>query len=115
MPFVYDETEIEWPDDDSEPPPPRPDQFVYLAPPQFGGAREPFRFSIMAPGAATGESDRRKKLAQQHLAIMVPALREIGGRGGLIAGTMVATTRDLLGWIASSHLRHIVQPDKIPT
>jgi hypothetical protein len=34
----------------------------------------------MAPGVATGESDRRKKLAQQHLAIMVPALREIGGR-----------------------------------
>jgi hypothetical protein len=80
MPFVYDETEIEWPDDDSEPPPPRSDQFVYLAPPQLGGAREPVRFSVVAPGAATGESDRWKKLAQQHLAIMVPALREIGGR-----------------------------------
>lgn len=79
MPFVYDETEIKWPDDGSEPPPPRPDQFVYLAPPEFGGAREPVRFSIVPPGAATDAGDRWKKLAQQNLAIMVSALREIGG------------------------------------
>jgi hypothetical protein len=81
MPFVYDETEMEWPDDDSEPPPPRPDQFVYLAPPQFGGAREPVQFSIMSPGVATDASEPQwKKLAQKSLAIMLSALREIGGR-----------------------------------
>jgi len=47
MPFVYDRTEIEWPEDDDEyePPPPRPDDFMYLPPPEFGGAAEPVRFS----------------------------------------------------------------------
>lgn len=54
MPFIHDETEIEWPDDDSEPPPPRPDQFVYLPAPQFGGPSEPARFSITSP-AVSGE------------------------------------------------------------
>jgi hypothetical protein len=54
MPFVYDETEIEWPedDDDFEPPPPRTDQFVYLTPPEFGGAPEPVRFSVTEPQQA---------------------------------------------------------------
>jgi hypothetical protein len=44
MPFIYDKTEIEWPEDDSKPPP-RTDQFVYLSPPKYGGAREPVQFS----------------------------------------------------------------------
>jgi hypothetical protein len=50
MPFVYDETQLEWPedDDDFEPPPPRPDQFVYIPPPDFGGASAPVRFSVVA-------------------------------------------------------------------
>jgi len=47
MPFVYDQSEIEWPEDESDPPPPRADQFVYIPAPDFGGAREPVRFSIL--------------------------------------------------------------------
>jgi hypothetical protein len=60
MPFVYDETTIEWPadDDDFEPPPPRADQFVYIPPPEFGGAPEPVRFSL-APRPDEPESDAR--------------------------------------------------------
>jgi hypothetical protein len=46
MPFVYDETQIEWPDDHSEPPLPRADQFMYLSPPEFAGVTEPVRFYI---------------------------------------------------------------------
>jgi hypothetical protein len=51
MPFIYDETQIEWPEDDDEwdPPPPRADQFVYLSPPEYGGAREPVPFSVAEP------------------------------------------------------------------
>ena len=61
MPFVYSEEDLEWPEDaadDYEPPPPRPEQFVYLAPPDFGGAREPVRFSDSASAkrASTGPS-----------------------------------------------------------
>lgn len=61
MPFVYNEEEMEWPEDagdDYEPPPPRPDQFEYLAPPDFGGAREPVKFSDSASAehAGTGPS-----------------------------------------------------------
>src|SRR5262245_6071452 len=80
MPFVHDETKIKWPDDGSEPPPPRPDQFVYLAPPELGGAREPVRFSIVWPDAATDENDPSKKWPHQFLAIVVRALQEIGGQ-----------------------------------
>lgn len=51
MPYVYSEEDLEWPEDaaeDYEPPPPRPEQFVYLPPPEFGGAREPVKFSDSA-------------------------------------------------------------------
>ena len=45
-------------DDDFEQPPPRPDQFVYVAPPDFGGAPEPVRFSVAAEpeGPETGSN-----------------------------------------------------------
>jgi hypothetical protein len=49
MPFVFDCTQIEWSDDDTDPPPPRADQFVYLPPPELGGAREPVRFTLDIP------------------------------------------------------------------
>ncbi|PAY03958.1 hypothetical protein CK489_37380 [Bradyrhizobium sp. UFLA03-84] len=49
MPFVFDQTEIEWPDDESDPPPPRADQFVYLPAPEYGGQHEPVRFSLDVP------------------------------------------------------------------
>jgi hypothetical protein len=45
MPFVFDNTQIVWPEDDSDPPPPRADEFVYIAPPQIwwrAGARPIF-------------------------------------------------------------------------
>ena len=41
MPFVYVQMEDEWPEDGSDPPPPRTDQFIYLPPPEFGGAPQP--------------------------------------------------------------------------
>jgi len=98
MPFVYDETQVEWPDDDdTEPPPPRPDQFVYIPPPQFGGAREPVRFSVAALAGAIQsnapqqprnsleqirrERERSHALSRQHLfAVVIPELRAIGAR-----------------------------------
>lgn len=50
MPFFYDETNIEWPADDSEPPPPRPDQFVYMTVAEYwgepAGTHAPARFSL---------------------------------------------------------------------
>ena len=46
MPFVYDQTQVAWPDDDTEPPPPRVDQFVYIAAADFGGGRPPVRFDV---------------------------------------------------------------------
>jgi hypothetical protein len=60
MPFIYDETEIEWPedDDDYEPSPPRADQFVYIPTPQWRrGNPEPIHFSVgpAAPGPESGE------------------------------------------------------------
>src|SRR5262245_26668669 len=85
MPFVYDETEIQWPDDVSEPPPPRADEFVYIPPPQFGGAREPVRFCVLSPAEASEhetstDSKRWERFTRKFLAIVVPALREVGVR-----------------------------------
>jgi hypothetical protein len=98
MPFLYDETDIEWPgdDDESEPPPPRADQFVYLSPPEYGGASEPVRFSIAEPQQAAEpaptpdqpphsvEEVRRRneksyeERRQRAFAIAVPELRKAG-------------------------------------
>jgi hypothetical protein len=50
MPFFYDETNIEWPEDGSDPPPPRADQFMYMTAAEYWGepaeARAPARFLI---------------------------------------------------------------------
>jgi hypothetical protein len=96
MPFIYDETEIEWPEDGSEPPPPRADQFVYLSPPNYGGAPEPVRFSVAEPQQAaepapapggpplSGEEFRRRhektqeERRQRTFAFAVPELRKTG-------------------------------------
>jgi hypothetical protein len=101
MPFVYDETEVEWPEDDSDPPPPRADQFVYIPPPQFGGAPEPVRFSVASVIAAaessepqqppsSSEEERRRWQERQRreheqrrerlFATVIPELRKIGAR-----------------------------------
>jgi len=100
MPFVYAETEIENLDEDHDPPPPRADQFVYMRPAKFGGAREPVRFSdpsrdtpttnaqsrgffagLFGQRQALSETEQRMQLLAEKLAaIMLPALREIGGR-----------------------------------
>lgn len=86
MPFIYDESEIEWPDDDSEPPRPRVDQFLYMVPVDFGGEREPVRFTAYgalipspepkSPWHRQGSSE----YSEQGLAILVPALRDLGAR-----------------------------------
>jgi hypothetical protein len=48
MPFFYDESNIEWPEDGSDPPPPRADQFEYMTAAEYsGGPAAPARFSIL--------------------------------------------------------------------
>jgi hypothetical protein len=49
MPFVHDQTEMEWPKDGSDPGPPHVDQFVYLPVPEFSGSSEAVRFSTLPP------------------------------------------------------------------
>lgn len=115
MPFVYSEEDREWPEDagdDYEPPPPLPEQFEYLPPPDFSGAREPVTFSDSASASAASTGPKRPlkermlmwvlakilpgggdvmanlrqqeqdaaRSRQQLFAIMVPALRQLGGR-----------------------------------
>lgn len=113
MPFVYIEAEMEWPEDagdDYEPPPPRADQFEYLAPPDFGGASEPVKFSDSASAERAGKSpslllkawmwmlgkaypgvgeiltermrqtQKAARRRQRLFSVMVPALRQLGGR-----------------------------------
>jgi hypothetical protein len=46
MPFIYDHTQDVWPDEETEPPPPRADQFVYIAAAAFGGGRAPVRYEV---------------------------------------------------------------------
>jgi len=65
MPFVYDQTEVEWPEDDSDPPPPRADQFVYIPPPEFGGAREPVHFSAVSIAAAAEAAELQQPQGRQ--------------------------------------------------
>lgn len=99
MPYVYDMSEIEWPDE-SDPPPPKPTDFQYLKPPEFGGAREPVRFSVPTAGVASPAEPAKPSLLDRLLgrrpasqpdyrlqaietenrllARFVPALRELG-------------------------------------
>lgn len=95
MPFVHDESESEWSDEDEmdEPPPPRADAFGYLTVPEYGGRRGRVRFPDPDPergaaglaGAAsrlvgrlgrTDEADDERSIS----AILIPALRELGVR-----------------------------------
>ena len=62
MPFVYDETEIEWPEDGSEPQLPRADQFVYLPAPAYSGANTPVRFSIEPPAETIERTEPQEKV-----------------------------------------------------
>jgi hypothetical protein len=100
MPFIYDESEIEWTDDENDPPAPKRSQFEYISPPMFGGASEPVRFSIPAlrsPTAPHSVFDRpfngpthgypgqapyrdHDEHIQQLLAILLPAMRDNGMR-----------------------------------
>lgn len=102
MPFFRDESGFEWPDDDSDPPPPKPGEFGYLSPKDYGGDADTARFKVPAL------EDVARKLARPRgslldrvlgrkpkeepvydpglaaiqteavVAIMVPALRELG-------------------------------------
>jgi hypothetical protein len=54
MPYVFDQTDVEWDDEDAEPPPPAASRFQYLAPPDFGGAAAPVSFSLPSPDAENG-------------------------------------------------------------
>ena len=93
MPFIYDETQIEWPedDDDYEPPPPRADQFVYLSPPEFGGAPEPVGFSVAEPQQAAEPAPRKVNATR--------SVRPSGSGMASAAGVaqLVAATKDAFG------------------
>ncbi|MEL6298584.1 MAG: hypothetical protein AAFQ45_08435 [Pseudomonadota bacterium] len=57
MPYFYDTSDEVWPDDGSEPPPPKPSAFMYLEPRDFGVDREPV--PINYPGLkANAASDK---------------------------------------------------------
>ena len=56
MPFFYDETNIDYPEDGSQPPPPRADQFVYMTSAEYGGPIAPVRFLIPPPAAIVDEA-----------------------------------------------------------
>jgi hypothetical protein len=77
MPFVHDQTEIEWPEDDSEPEPPRADQFVYIPPPEFGGAREPVRFSVVPPDLSLEPNEPHRPAEREPPAQTEPPGRSI--------------------------------------
>jgi hypothetical protein len=47
MPFVHDQTDIEWPEDGTDLPPPRADQFVYMTRAEYLGEAASARFSIL--------------------------------------------------------------------
>ena len=92
MPFVYDESEIEWTDEDTEPLAPHPSQFQYIPPPMFGGASEPVRFVVPSlddlsgprmpavfNGGYSGNAVHDEYM-QQLIAVIVPAMRDHGVR-----------------------------------
>jgi hypothetical protein len=62
MPFVHDETNIEWPEDGSELPPPRADQFFYMTAAEYGGSTSA-RFSIL-PFSTPAEHEQPPQPAQ---------------------------------------------------
>lgn len=61
MPFIYDMTKVEWPDDDG-PPPPKVSDFVYMSVQDFGiGGRDPSPLESPddeAVGRSSGIADR---------------------------------------------------------
>jgi hypothetical protein len=110
MPFLYDQSNIEYPDDDTELPPPRADQFVYMTAAQYLGQPATENFSIQPPpplpvlsvldrvrgfiglsGSSRDQSQwleesMRKQLEHEQrsrqllFSMMVPALRNLGVR-----------------------------------
>lgn len=59
MPFVYARKDEPWPEDDPEyePPPPKPSDFMYLEPRDFGGAREPVAIGVRDPSEIVVEPE----------------------------------------------------------
>jgi hypothetical protein len=110
MPFLHDESNIEYPDDDTELPPPRADQFVYMTAAEYLGQPATGNFSIQPPpplpvlsmldrvrgfiGLSGSPRDQnqwleesmRKQLEHEQrsrqllFSITVPALRDLGAR-----------------------------------
>lgn len=94
MPYIYDMEEIEWPEDGEDLPPPKPEQFIYLSSPDYGGSPEPVKFSYTPyiepqepqpslferffgsskPQSYPAPEERTQKLWD----IAIPALRDIG-------------------------------------
>ena len=90
MPFVYDQSQIEWNDEENDPPEPETSQFEYIPPPLFGGAAEPVRFVVpsldevpAAPVMFNGgysHNAAHDNHMMRLIAVVVPAMRELGAR-----------------------------------
>lgn len=107
MPYYFGEEDIiEWPDDDSDQPPPRLEQFHYIAASDFTGNTAPVKFTVPDVDLSFGQerhseakrscldrllgrnvqpvsrpaysSEYFEKRQQQLVALMVPALRDLG-------------------------------------
>ncbi len=89
MPYIFDQTEIDWPDDDPdfEPPEPTLDQFKYLSPPEWGGVAVPVSFAVLPLAdidAAPIPKDtpdwqlKQQRHGQRLIATVVPAMRALG-------------------------------------
>ena len=85
MPYVFDQTEVEWPDDGTDPLPPQLSDFEFLPAPEFCGATEQVRFDqngelISKPNAMVVPHNRRQSGAETEnlFALLLPCLRSIG-------------------------------------
>ena len=71
MPYIFDLSNAELPDDGSELPPPKPAAFMYLTPPEFGGPPEPV--PIRYPGLK-----RQSQRQDGRLSFKVRVMRTFG-------------------------------------
>ena len=104
MPFVFEYAEVEQGDEDRDLPSPKLPEFRYFQPHDFGGERQPVRFTVDAIERAPPASPPRRFLdrllgrapaipaparppvdhSKQLCAIIVPALRQQGVRKAII-------------------------------
>ena len=101
MPFIHDQSDIEWPEDGSDAPDPRVSDFVYLPAPEYGGPREPVRFSLQPPASESTASPgavepQRRSILDRLLGRRTPqsrVIRDHERRRQLLFATLVPPLR----------------------